>query len=326
MDEWDFEHKLWLGVGIAALGIVGVPSAFAINRSVVGKTQQTANEEIVCAREEINKHIAEKINLADFSIASVELADSGQDSIMKVFGSTSLEEIVGLKEQRYLNVLFNISNESAENILTAAKTAASTTKVSRNTPELESNYVNYGDNSFDELYKFSESGKIRENKSAVLELYEEIDAAIANAYLNKIEEISEASQFNNQVSNEYRFTKPETVSNTTDGGLFNYVDTTFVNTGIMVTNVSQVAKDANKNVSFFLVDTLQGRNDGDKVVIESCRAKIEVQGTNLSQEEVYAQFLAGNASMTEIVREKAGSKAGIMENEVKTDINEIEMF
>lgn len=319
MDSEVFVGGVILGtIGAGVIMITGAV-AHGVNALVVLGTDNSANRKIVAAKNELNRQVGEEINLSDFSIASVELANSGENSIMKVFGSTSVEEIVGLKEQRYLNVFFNISNDSAEEVLEAAEAAAKTARTSRNTPELVNKY---GESNY---FKFSESGKINKNKNAVIELYNKINSAVKNAYSSKIENISEASKFNNQISKEYRYARPDIITNEVNGRISVYIDSTFVNNGIITTNVSQVVKNFEKNMSYFLVDTLQVRSDGANAILESCRARIEVKGTNLSQEEVYAQFLAGNATMTEIIREKAGFKTGIMENEIK-DINEIEMF
>lgn len=63
------------------------------------------------------------------------------------------------------------------------------------------------------------------------------------------------------------------------------------------------------------------------MIVESCRAMVEVEGTGLTQEEVYAKFIKGeHSSFTEIVREKVGEKVGVVNNELQTDVDEIELL
>ena len=95
----------------------------------------------------------------------------------------------------------------------------------------------------------------------------------------------------------------------------------------MTTGISQVVVDESQGVSYFLIDTLQVRGKDGEAVLESCRAKVDVQGTDLTQEEVYAKFIKGEYSnFTEIVREKVGSKTNVVNNQLQDNVDEIEFL
>lgn len=315
-----------LGVASTALGALvlfplGV-SAHAINYSIVDGNLQNANEQLENKRIELGQTVANKVDLSNFDIASVELAQGENNYILKAFGSTSAEQIVGLKENNYMNVFFNISNEQAYNILSAVARADSTDRInSYNSPE-HSNTIG----EINDMY-FSESARIGGTLDACLEVYSALNNAVNNAYSYEMENISEASAMNNSISREYRYTRPDVVGDTNGGGIFTHVSTTFVNTGVVTTGISQVVKDEEKGVSYFLIDTLQGRAEDGDMTVESCRARVEVEGTDLTQEEVYAKFINGeHSSFTEIVREKVGSKTGVVNNEINDNVEEIELF
>lgn len=62
------------------------------------------------------------------------------------------------------------------------------------------------------------------------------------------------------------------------------------------------------------------------MIIEKCQARVEVKGTDLTQEEVYAKFIAGEYSnFIETVREPINNSY-IINNELVDDVENIELF
>ncbi len=304
--------------GVTLLGLVG----HVINWAVIDSNLNNANNDISNKRLELGQTVANKANLSNFDIASMELAQGENDYILKAFGSTSVEQVAGLKENNYLNVFFNISEIQARNILNAVNSAEQTERAgSYNSPEHD---IGIGDLN---IWNYSESGRINTTKEAMVEVYNQLNNAVNNAYACEIENIAEASTMNNSISREYRYTRPEVVGDADMYGLFSHGSTTFINSGAVTTSISQVVKDETRGVSYFLVDTLQGRAVDGNIILESCRARIEVEGTDLTQEEVYAKFIRGeHSSFTEIVREKVGSKTGVVNNQLKDNVDEIELL
>lgn len=306
------------GMVIALGGIL----AHAINMPIVYSNLDKANAELEEKRAQLSTSIADQVDISNFDIASVELAQGEGDYILKAFGSTSVEKIVGLKENNYLNVFFNISPEHAQNIMAAVANAETTERLqSYNSPE---HAISIGNT---DSWLFMESGRIDKTSNACVAVYDALNNAVNNAYASRVEEVSEASAMNSSISREYRYTRPEVVGDTNVSGWVGHGSTAFLNAGIVTTGVSQVVRDEENGVSFFIIDTLQGRAVDGNMVVESCRARVEVEGTDLTQEEVYAKFINGDHSkFTEIIREKVGSKAGVVNNQMREGVEEIEFF
>ena len=306
------------GLGVV---LVGLLSHF-VNVPIVCSNFAKAQELLEEQRIDLGSTIAEKAGISNFNVASLELAKNNNDYIMKAFGSTSVEKIIGLKENNYLNIYFNISNTQAQKILDAIEKANQTKLLEQR-------------NSIDNInairdvneWNYSESNSIKKATEACSEVYNLLNEAVQNAYSCSSENISESSAMNNSISREYRYARPEVLSDVNISGLFVSGGTTFINSGVVTTGISQVVKDIDNNVSYFLIDTLQGRDEDGKIVLESCRARVEVKGTNLTQEEVYAKFINGeHSSFTEIVREKSDNKAGVVNNQIQEDVDDVILF
>lgn len=91
----------------------------------------------------------------------------------------------------------------------------------------------------------------------------------------------------NAISSEYRYTKPELMSDV--NGL--YSNTEFVNFGLVLTGISDVYADEEKDCSFFYVDTLQRINNSN---YKQCKAIVKVKGADLTPQEVYQAFIEGD--------------------------------
>ena len=311
-----FYGILKIFVGGVCVGFLGLISHF-VNFGVVASNLNKAQQ-----RNNLSSTIAEKSGISNFNIASFELAKNNSDYIMKAFGNTSVEKIVGLKENNYMNIYFNISNTQAEKILDAIE-KANQTKVVKQSNSIDN--INAIRDVND--WNYSESNSIKKATEACSEVYNLLNEAVKNAYSCSSENISEASAMNNSISREYRYSRPEILSDVNVSGLFVSGGTTFINSGVVMTGISQVVKDVDNNFSYFLIDTLQGREKNGRIVLESCRARVEVEGTNLTQEEVYAKFINGeHSSFTEIVREKSDNKAGVVNNQIQEDVDDVILF
>ena len=319
-------EKILLSSAIAGIGaLILAPLMMivhVINEAIVKNNLEKAVQELGEYRNQLGTTIASKTNMVNFDIASVELGQSLDNYILKAFGSTSVEQVAGLKENDYANIIFNIPQSEAENILNLAKKLSDTELV------VDSGTTEHKvDIEIENKWRFSESARIERAKDACHELYEALENAIVNSYSHEIEKISSASLMNNSISDAYRYTRPDMIGDTNVYGIFVHGSTTFINSGVMTTGISQVVRDTDRGVSYFIVDTLQGRVQGKDIVFESCRARVEVEGTDLSQEEVYAKFINGEHSkFIEIVREKVGEKVGVINNELQTGVDEIELL
>ncbi len=329
-----FENTLKKGLtasiclcSITLAGIMFYLAGTAINiRAVKGAVanMERATKE---AKAELVQTIEHKVDeVSNFDVNSFELFKAESKYICKAFGVTSAEEIVGIKKNNYLNLLFEISKQDAKDILGKVKKVDETKKVaSYDSPEhsLKHDNINYS--------HWGEEKKVKKLSSALVEVYNAIDSAVQNAYGYEIEKVAETSQFNNKIASSYRYSKPENLTDAKMFGLFSKIDTRFINGGLVTTGITSVLKDQEKNESYFYIDTIQVLNtaaqgEDGSLKLASCRARVAVEGANLSQEEVYAKFINGeHKSFVEIVREKIGPKTGIYKGQVCQDVEEIEL-
>ncbi len=325
-DKGDIAFFTIMGtIALGTVGAVGGLIAHGINVGVVSASVGNNITKIEEKRKELSNIVANKANIDNFDIASVELARGAEDKyLFKAFGSTSYEQIVGLKENKYLNVFFEISQYDANKIMDSVRKLDETERrrdltSTEHSAILDETQVNE--------WKFTENGRIGKTTDACVELYNAMNEAVQRAYSSKFEEIFEASNINNATSKVYRYMRPEFVGDTHVSGFFAHGNTVFVNAGVMTTNISQVIKDEEKGISYFLVDTLQGRENNGDIVVDTCRARVEIEGTDLSQEEVYAKFVKGEySSFVELAREKVGSKVSVVNNALASDVEEIELL
>ena len=78
-----------------------------------------------------------------------------------------------------------------------------------------------------------------------------------------------------------------------------HIHSNFTCKTIMVLDISNVSRDNEKNVSYFTVDSVS--QSGEKYVLSNYR--VEVEGTDISSEDVYAKFIAGQYSQFYKIKE-----------------------
>lgn len=310
-------------LGVAGLfGCAAGLLVYGVNGLIVNNNFEKAQVFLEEQRMNLGSTIAEKTKISNFNVASLQLAEQNEEYILKAFGCTNIEKNNGSEENNYLNIYFNISQDEAQKIIKAIKNA-NIKKVIK-----QSNSIDYINTIRDvDCWEITESDSIKKATEACFEVYDLMQKAVINAYSYNSEIISEASVMNDSISREYNYARPETFGEVNVSDLFLGDSKTFINSSVLTTGISQVVKDFDKNISYFIIDTLQGRDKDGDIVLESCRAKVEVKGTDLTQEEVYAKFINGeHSSFTEIIREKTNDKVGIVNNQVQEDVDDVILF
>lgn len=309
------------GITAFAVGFAGflvhVPISVLVNEGQMDK----ADGELNAQTQQLNNTIAGKVNLHGFELASVELSHPEDRYTLKVFGSASVDDFTGMRQKQYINTYFQISLPDAYRIMDAVRKLETAPKGYKNTTGEQVIGVNREDvNDFLPV----EGHRALKTKDIASEVYDAISTAVTNAYSYKMEEIALAHQFNKTLSDELGYTKSEVLSDVSG----RWVSTSFVYAGVVTTGVSQVIKSEEKGVSYFYVDTLQGRAQDGKIIMESCRARVEIKGINLSQEEVYAKFILGEYdTFYETERELIGfEKVSTVDNKLVTADEELEFL
>ena len=296
--------------------LIGVGTSFE------SKFEETQNI-MIEQKSEFEENVSKSVNLKNFNIASLDLhKENNNDFILKIFGSSNVQALKGITEAQYFNLIYNIPIENAQQIL---NTVEKYNSISKNGSE-DHNRITIDKKNYSDL-NISDHMNLNKINDIIIELYDNFNVAVNNAYSKNVEKVSEASSTNNAISECYRYSRPEVVSNVSGSNrLWGNINTTFINCGVVTTNISQVVKDNERNVSYFFIDTLQGRENNGKMITEKCQARVEIEGTNLSQEEVYAKFIAGEYSnFIEIIREPINNSY-IINNELVDDIENIQLF
>lgn len=311
----------FLGVATLVLGgVIGVFGTIAGVASCSSKAEKDKIEKIEAdlnaQRAQLVQTIERSCDLTNFELSSVELSGLGDDYLLKVFGSTSVDDVID--NSQYKNVYYMLGQTEAKNILNALESLKDAKGLNDfNSPEHSMVIVGA-----DGEREHTESSKgLAKTASACSEVYSALENAVNNAYSHYIEDVAQAHQMNGSISAAY------STVNTGEGGLEQKNSPFVSQQGIMTTSISGVVRDEEKNESYFFIDTLQGRTEGDKKILDSCRAMVTVEGANLSQAEVYAKFISGDyKKFSEVIREKCGEKVGVANGELQNNVEEIEFL
>ncbi len=330
IEKFDTKASCAFFGGVLFTGLFLVFHMFSVigNNIAITKTINASGKKFEEARVELQENISSYVkDINDFDLASVEILNNDNNYICKAFGRAGIKSVMGFEQDKYVNLYFNISEQKAQDILDAVAAVKNLDEIKKNeSPEL-SLRINK-----DKRYKgtnLANVGKIKKAEDACLQVYKAIDEAVKTAYSHKIEEIADSKQFNEKLASNYRYVKNEVMTEVY--GLF--VHSNFVNSGIMTTGISSIARDKEKNECYFYVDTLQAISNskpGDRFndyKLETCRTMVVVEGADLSNEEVYAKFIRGEQKeFLELIRNTNSEKTGIIDNKVEKDVEEIEML
>lgn len=308
------------GVAVISVGFLGAIYGIASALDHADNKKIDKIEADLSARHtQLVSVIQNSCDLSNFDLASVELSGAQDDYLLKVFGATSADALLGMDYQ-YKNIYYMLSESSAKAIMSAIE-KLDEVKGLKDLNSPERSMVIVGADGIND--HTANAKQLKKTKSACDAVYSALEEAVKSAYGHFIEDVGSASQMNSSVA-----VSCTQLSNldAAESGL-EQKNAAFVSKGIMTTSVSGVVKDEAKNESYFFVDTVQVRKEGDVQVLDSCRAIVTVEGTELSQEEVYAKFIRGEyKKFTEVIREKAGEKVGIANGELTNGVEEIEFL
>lgn len=325
----DVGYKLfWGGVCLSLGFVIFTLASSTINAITIISHEDKVEGKLKEAKMQVEESIKTKLkDVNNFDLASVELLHSDNEYICKAFGRTGIKSVLGLEQDKYVNLFFNISKEKAQGILDSIKLLEnSKIRKEYGSPEHTSAIK---ESTMGSIFDLSYNGKIKKTTDACIAVYEAINDAVKNAYSFKIEGIADSKQFNEKLASNYRYVKNEIMTDL--NGAFS--NSKFVNSGIMTTGISSVARNEQRNESYFYIDTLQAIANGkpgedfEDFKLDSCRTMVVIEGANLTNEEVYAKFIRGEQKeFIELVRHTNSEKVGIYDGKVKEDVEEIEFL
>ena len=302
--------RIGLCAGIGLLAILGTVGATACYDSKLNETYDESITALVEEKRDLEQRVAKKSGLQNyFMSSSFNLTKEKNNYKMSIFGyspKNTIEIINGqeieFKYNKYYNVDVDIPTESAKEILALAKDFVEL-KEDKN----QASYDIYLQG-LNIVYKDKLNGKnnkenisnIQELLDISLKLYSIVDNVIDNATSCTTNEIANATDFNlafDIAINGSNFFNIPFVTN------FKYLNphihSNFTCKTIMVLDISNVSRDNEKNVSYFTVDSVS--QSGEKYVLSNYR--VEVEGTDISSEDVYAKFIAGQYSQFYKIKE-----------------------
>ena len=172
--------------GIASVVFAGVFTFVScvtngiVSTKYLSKTKKDLEEKRVVLQENIASYVKD---INDFELASVELLHNNENYICKAFGRTGIKSVLGLEEDKYVNIFFNISQDKAQTILDKIEAFDKTGRMKKNDSPENSLVIKGGIKCID----LSVKGKLKKSVDACMQVFDAIDNAVKNAYEYKID-------------------------------------------------------------------------------------------------------------------------------------------
>lgn len=292
------------GLVIGSLGfMLYEPFKVDSTKDLIKNKNEAINQNI----DELGKNIATSFDLNNFDVDSGKVYLDNGNYVVEFLGTSDVEVEKNINEKEILKLTANISNESASNILKLAEEY--TQKYNKFSDYLVGDGINSVDGPFSikegltggQYVSFSKS-KFKDVSNAYESLIDAFAEATENSYNKQVNYVAEFSQMYGQISNNYRITSPDLVPDVS--GLI--VSTDYKKLGMRIADISNVEKSKNNdNLQFFTITTIHVNADQQ---VTTQTAMVTVEGKDLTQEEVYAKYLAGEYKEFKLVKKTESSQ------------------
>lgn len=283
------------GIGILA-GIVtisGIFSGFAcvitggVNDAIAIDYIAQSHEVVDEKADQFANTVAKKAG-ADITPISANLLKPNDNYVLRVFGVERVSQYEGDVENNYVNVHFDLKEEDANKIIKAFDELNQSENVSKANLGIDTLQLDYnGVQTFDVTKKTKNKLEAQINDNAVTRVYDALTNAVKNAYNQTKESITNADAVDIQLYQENNYSIPTKTTDIYVRTRFTKISSRKNETIIVPINISEVKKDADRNVSYFYIDSLI-YNDKN---LEYQEARVEVEGVDLTQAQVYAKFI-----------------------------------
>ena len=283
------------GIGIIA-GIVTIAGIFSGFTCVVtgGVNAVKANDYIAQSHEVVDEKADQFANTvankagADITPISANLLKPNDNYVLRVFGVERVSQYEGDVENNYVNVHFDLKKEDANKIIKAFDELNQSENVSKANLGIDTLQLDYnGVKKFDVTKKTKNKLEAQINDNAVTRVYDALTNAVKNAYNQTKESITNADAVDIQLYQENNYSIPTKTTDLYVRTRFTKISSRKNETIIVPINISEVNKDADRNVSYFYIDSLIYNNKN----LEYQKARVEVEGVDLTQAQVYAKFI-----------------------------------
>lgn len=274
-----------------------------MSKDLINDKREVANKNI----EELGDQIATSFDLNNFDVDSGKVYLDNGNYVVEFLGSSNVEIEKDIKEKEILKLSANISEESASKILQLTEEYAK--KYNKFSKYFVGDGLNSVDGPFVEKtentngsYQFFKTSKFKDLSKTYESLIDAFTEATVNSYNKQVNYVAESSQMYGQISNNYRITSPDLVSDAS--GLI--VSTDYKKLGMRIADISNVEQSKNNdNLQYFTITTVHINADQQ---VTTQTAMVTVEGKDLTQEEVYAKYLAGEYKDFKLVEKSENSQ------------------
>lgn len=267
--------------GITCVVTGGVNEAKAID--YIAQSHEVVNEKA----DQFANTVAKKAG-ADITPISANLLKPNDNYVLRVFGVERVSQYEGDVENNYVNVHFDLKEEDANKIIKAFDELNQSENVSKANLGIDTLQLDYnGVKTFDVTKKTKNKLEAQINDNAVTRVYDALTNAVKNAYNQTKESITNADAVDIQLYQENNYSIPTKTTDIYVRTRFTKISSRKNETIIVPINISEVKKDADRNVSYFYIDSLIYNNKN----LEYQKARVEVEGVDLTQAQVYAKFI-----------------------------------
>ena len=267
--------------GVACVVTGGVNEAKAID--YIAQSHEVVDEKA----DQFANTVAKKAG-ADITPISANLLKPNDNYVLRVFGVERVSQYEGDVENNYVNVHFDLKEEDANKIIKAFDELNQSENVSKANLGIDTLQLDYnGVKTFDVTKKTKNKLEAQINDNAVTRVYDALTNAVKNAYNQTKESITNADAVDIQLYQENNYSIPTKTTDLYVRTRFTKISSRKNETIIVPINISEVKKDADRNVSYFYIDSLIYNNKN----LEYQKARVEVEGVDLTQAQVYAKFI-----------------------------------
>ena len=267
--------------GVACVVTGGVNEAKAID--YIAQSHEVVDEKA----DQFANTVAKKAG-ADITPISANLLKPNDNYVLRVFGVERVSQYEGDVENNYVNVHFDLKEEDANKIIKAFDELNQSENVSKANLGIDTLQLDYnGVKTFDVTKKTKNKLEAQINDNAVTRVYDALTNAVKNAYNQTKESITNADAVDIQLYQENNYSIPTKTTDIYVRTRFTKISSRKNETIIVPINISEVKKDADRNVSYFYIDSLIYNNKN----LEYQKARVEVEGVDLTQAQVYAKFI-----------------------------------
>lgn len=267
--------------GVTCAGIGGVNAVKA--NDYIAQSHEVVDEKA----DQFANTVAKKAG-ADITPISANLLKPNDNYVLRVFGVERVSQYEGDVENNYVNVHFDLKEEDANKIIKAFDELNQSENVSKANLGIDTLQLDYnGVKTFDVTKKTKNKLEAQINDNAVTRVYDALTNAVKNAYNQTKESITNADAVDIQLYQENNYSIPTKTTDLYVRTRFTKISSRKNETIIVPINISEVNKDADRNVSYFYIDSLIYNNKN----LEYQKARVEVEGVDLTQAQVYAKFI-----------------------------------